>query len=369
MNVFKHKSNTSRNSLHFVKSKRLKSLDQFRRPNHFHILVSHLAEFQKGQCIFWLAIAVAVLIGLAGSSETLDSHDIASFTTNVEALQVISVCGYIYTVIGLYSLHLVPHREWYIYLMSFVTTVFCGSAWGATFFARATDITPNTNNVLDRCGPINPETYCSSGQGDGFSWLGWISYSQIDSLAVVLGGVCMLGMLVDMIVHMDKHRKSRFVKAVCTCKLKNGEIPRWRSVVTKFIKALVELTFLFIWTALFITLVTLAQSVDTKAWGFGQIIAITIWFPMMLEYFHALYRGLERSMGYRIPPGFQLCPKPPGDVPNDTQAFATHHENEGSRITLEEYGSPIPLELISSKIESPSTAMSDEKNRNFYLKT
>lgn len=157
MNIFKHKSSTGCNSLHFVRNKHFEPSGQLYRPNHFHILISHLAEFQKGQCIFWLAIAAAVFVGLAGSAETLGMSNLASFYANIDTLQMICICGYIYTTIGLYCLHLVAHREWYIFSMSFVATGFSGSAWAASFYIQPTEITPLINDKnLDKCGHFNP---------------------------------------------------------------------------------------------------------------------------------------------------------------------------------------------------------------------
>lgn len=154
-----------------------------------------------------------------------------------------------------------------------------------------------------------------------------IAKYHFNTFAVVIGGVCMLGMLVDMIIHTHKHSKSWFARAFCTCKSGKGKTSRWRSIMIRFVRALVELSILFISIMLFAYLVYLAQKTDVKKWGFGQIIAITIWIPVMLEYFHALYRGLEHSMGYRIPPGFQLCPKPSFELLGDIHAFTTNYDD------------------------------------------
>lgn len=256
--------------------------------HHVAILISSLADFQKGQCVFWLSIDAAVLIGVAGSAQTLGAASLASFTINLRALQAVCICGYLFTAFGLYCLHLFSKRSWYIFCLSFTTTVCSAVAWGVTFFANRDNLAPNRDVQIQGCGPFDPTAYCDDGAGvSGVYSLNWLSHSQVDSISVGFGGMCMLVMLGDMIVHNTRYRSSRLARHLCTC---DRPIPRWRSVTISAVEFLVEAMFITLWAFLFAYLITLSRSTNVDTWGFGQIIALTIWIPILLEWFYATTR-------------------------------------------------------------------------------
>lgn len=252
------------------------------------ILISSLADFQKGQCVFWLSIDAAVLIGVAGSAQTLGVASLASFTINLRALQAVCICGFLFTAFGLYCLHLFSKRSWYIFCLSFATAVFSAVAWGVTFFANPDNLAPNRDVQFQGCGPFDPTAYCEGVYG--IYSLNWLSHSQVDSVSVGFGGMCMLVLFGDMILHNTRYRDSRLARHICTCE---REIPKWRVVLISAVEFLVEAAFVTLWAFLFAYLVTLARSSDVNAWGFGQIIAMTIWIPVLLEWFYATTRKIN----------------------------------------------------------------------------
>lgn len=286
---------------------------------HIAILITSLADFQKGQCVFWLAINAAVLLGAYGNPEIIGSKDLASFGLNRLTLQVICVCGYLFTTFGLYCLHLVQQRSWYIYSFSFVTALCSAIGWGATFFIKATEINPQPESSVERqkaCGPVNPRTYCYSwGQGN----INPISDYQIDSVSIGVGGLCMLVLLLDMILHNTRYRDSHMAKRLCTCQRATS---RWRSFFISLIRFLTEVIFIILWAVFFTYLFMTAKYTHNADWGFGQIIALTIWIPVLLEWIYATFRkyynfkvtvtltrstgGLEKVSEHRVAPPYKL---------------------------------------------------------------
>lgn len=257
--------------------------------HHVSILITSLADFQKGQCIFWLSIDVAVLLGISGAVDTLEATSVADFRANQISLQVICVGAYTCTVFGLYCLHLVRKRSWYVFALSFITAIVSVIAWVATYTAAMNRIQPDDidSSLQNYCGPFKPQTYCTT--TDSYNK---ISHDQFDSILVGSGGICLLVLLCDMIIHNTRYRTSSLARRLCTCE---RTPPRWLLYLRSTLRFTMEMLSIILSVILFQALIGIAFGTGSgkPKWGFGQILALTIWIPILLEWFYATSREYD----------------------------------------------------------------------------
>lgn len=280
--------------------------DKVYKSHHSFNLIATIAEFQKGQCIFWLAISAAVLIGLAGSTQTVGSHTIADFNNNITVLQIVCSCAFFYTSFGLYCLWVARKRSMYIILMSLVTMILSGSGWAATKYASAKDVAVDDEvSQFTACGAITPKSYCDQGIGTDGYLINLLHDTHLDVVSVVLGAIVMVFILIDWAFHKNARlRETKIGKWFCLCDQR--EVPWWRSYTPAVILFLFECTYIIIWAFTYVTFVWLAQIANMRDWGFGQVIAVTVWLPVFLEYIHGNFEGVEKVLEYRIPEGYQI---------------------------------------------------------------
>ena len=260
--------------------------------HHVTILVSSLAEFQKGQCIFWLAIDAAVLVALGGSKQTLGARTLASFSANLSALKTICLAALIFVTFGLYCLHTARKRSWYITSLSLTTSIFSVIAYIMTRIAKPDKVAPDVHTPsTPGCGWIDPTTYCDFYNTNSYYYrfLIWLRSRELYLTMFVFAGLVSLGLLVDTIVHNTKFAERRPGSKT------ENEMPRWRPVLASTTRCLVELSFLVFIGFLFTDLMMIyyaggGKGSGANTWGFGQIISLTIWIPVLLEWVYATTR-------------------------------------------------------------------------------
>lgn len=294
--------------------------------HHVAILISSLADFQKGQCIFWLAIDAAVLVALGGSAQTLGARSLASFSANLSALKTICLSALVFVTFGLYCLHTARKRSWYIFSLSMLTSVLSVIAYVLTRFARADNLAPDPDAPsIKGCGRISPTTYCDIGDTADYnqSLLSWLRSRRLYLAMFISAGIINLGLLVDIVMHNTAFAKRPALQILHTS---GAETPRWRCMVASTMRAFVEILFLIFLGFLFTDLIMIyytggGSRGGMNVWGFGQIIALTIWIPVLLEWLYAATReypspgrtpvltnlgGLENASDHRIVEPYRL---------------------------------------------------------------
>jgi len=336
--------------------------------HHVAILISSLSEFQKGQCIFWLAINAAVLVALGGSARTLEASSIAGFSANLSALNTICVSALLFVTFGLYCLHTAHKRSWYIFVLSLITSILSLITHTMTRFAKADNLVV-TPGPIKSCGKIDPRVYCDLANTDtGFAmawaWI-WLPSSLLRLIISGFAGVVDLGLLLDIISHNNPEFAKRLPGWNRLCAF--GKVSsRWRPTAVSVIRCLglclIELTFLIFLGFQFASLLNIYLAAGKNTWGFGQIIALTIWLPVLLEWVYATTRrhspraieihaanilagGLENASDHRMASPYKV-------VRIDSQTANRDHQSHG-RITS----------VNQSNDDDVSTQLSDLRRR------
>ena len=134
------------------------------RNKHLPSLTGAMAEFQKAQCFFMLAINIAALIiRNRGGSQPSNLQQL--YNTYV-LIKSISISGYLPVTFTLFTLHLVDVVSWYLLVLSAVTVlVSIATLFVVGSFSPSPDdldylSQQSLKDVPDSCGPRNLAVYC-----------------------------------------------------------------------------------------------------------------------------------------------------------------------------------------------------------------
>ena len=139
------------------------------RNKHLPSLTGALAEFQKAQCFFMLAINIAALVNR--NSGGFQPNSLQQLYNTYILIKSISISGYLPVTFTLFTLHLVDMVSWYLLVLSIVTVLVST----ATLFVIG-DFRPSQNDLNylsqqaltggpETCGSKNLGVYCYSPVG------------------------------------------------------------------------------------------------------------------------------------------------------------------------------------------------------------
>ena len=247
-------------------------------------LLSALIEFHKAQCFFAIAVEVAAQIlapvGLLGVS------NLGQLYTNYEFIRITSVNGSLPVTFTLLFLRRAGIRSWYLFTLS--TCAVALSA--ATYFGidalefnlysdpNGLDLPSTTPPLIESCGGINPSAWCDTGISNNGQFSNpTIGFGSLSTSIIVLSM-----MFLDQCGFDEIPLVQRVWSRVTGLKGKR----RFNAITGLFFLVWVNY---FIWIGSTYTyLLSFAQAgaIDKSTWGFGQIVAVTIWVPCVFEYFH-----------------------------------------------------------------------------------
>lgn len=268
--------------------------------HHTAILISTMADFQKSQCIFWLSINLAGLLIILGSASTLGAPNFESLIVNLTGMYVIAYSALLFVTLGFYCLHVAGKRSWYISCASVLS-----SSLSAVIFTNIRSDWENLDPSTDTsagCGRFSPTTYC-----DGFEdYLGSDPYTSKTNIyrfqtAGLLSDqglsfcfIVQFFLIVDFVSHNTGPGK-RLISRIESSYLPVARA--WR-ILLMIMRIPVEVIFLFLlgWMCVYFRSLNRAGiEGGSTTWGFGQIISLTIWLPIFLEWLYATIRMLPPS--------------------------------------------------------------------------
>lgn len=144
------------------------------RNKHLPSLTGALAEFQKAQCFFMMAINIAALVNRnRGGFQPINLQQL--YNTYI-LIKSISISGYLPVTFTLFTLHLVDVVSWYLLVLSIVT-VFVSIATlfvVGNFSPSQDDLNYLSQQALsggpDTCGKNNLAVYCYNPIGGGHGY-------------------------------------------------------------------------------------------------------------------------------------------------------------------------------------------------------
>ena len=175
------------------------------RNKHLPSLTGALAEFQKGQCFFMLAINIAALVNR--NSGGYQPNSLQQLYNTYILIKSVSISGYLPVTFTLFTLHLVDVVSWYLLVLSVVTVLV---SMATLFVIGNFSPTQDDMNYLSQqalsggpesCGSMNLGVYCYSGQSGG---------TQDDSTDPASGAYSMLAFCLVVLILLVAHQCHAF---------------------------------------------------------------------------------------------------------------------------------------------------------------
>lgn len=266
-------------------SRRAVALQQRIRPpaRQRAALLSALVDFQKVQCFFTLSIQAAALVAVRNSG--IHAKTSQEYVDNVRILAGIAVAGYLPVTFVLLTLHDAGMKSGYVLVLS----IFAAAASSVT--TRSLKVAKPTIEPLDglQCGlHQRPVLHCP-----GQAYDEWVEYDKLVSL---LCWITFTILLVDMsiieVFRLTDGLGGAFYAIVYEVFPKYAE--KWSKWRRKFysINAIARLSPFFNTIFLFFLcghLKNIAGVEDSTHWTFGQIVAVTIFAPPLIEYIYFVF--------------------------------------------------------------------------------
>lgn len=289
--------------------------------NHKMILSTTLVEFHKTQCYFASAISIASIV----VSEAMHYSEPEVKFSNFMILIPLALNGSVPVVATIQMISKYARLTWHTIsltaislLLSTITLVKAYRAWGfATENSR-----PDQTDQMARL-------ICGSKATD----LNPLSPSTIDFAIVwLIYAFCVICFLATIIKHVCTFTEQGKQRNFCT-KSSIGEYVTKNKRVLKILRALVNPVSLGMWLLCFTYVFYIydkfrVNSFVSPEWTFGQIVAIAVWVPSIVEFLymeirkffaliffleiargtdekHALV-GIEEASKYRYPPGWRV---------------------------------------------------------------
>lgn len=139
------------------------------RNKHLPSLTGALAEFQKAQCFFMLAINIAALVNR--NSGGFQPNSLQQLYNTYILIKSISISGYLPVTFTLFTLHLVDVVSWYLLVLSILTVLVSIATLFVIgkFSPSQDDLNYLSQQALsggpDSCGTKNLLVYCYSPLG------------------------------------------------------------------------------------------------------------------------------------------------------------------------------------------------------------
>lgn len=302
--------------------------DSVARTKMTDTLTSALIDFQEAQCFFVAAIQIATIViflSRSDSSQALAWTKLPPmFASVLQNLDFVLVTG-MSSVLGIYLVQMCLQRHETRgcgYTMVLTTLVFAFS----TFIFRNPDgmypsfdflwtaFKTSPGGIAACGGNPSPMTYCSRSQGAG------IAYFSPSNVAHYYWSVTSFSMLLLDFALVQLNWKHAMVKFLHRC-IKD------RPSLNRRVPAILHgasMVYTFAWGGFqimsFCVLGFFAAflgnqsprfgiNTHTDSWSFGQIVAVTVWAPVLAKYIYLNLFGVKKAFDRMLPHSHHVVPK------------------------------------------------------------
>ncbi len=255
-------------------------------------------EFQKAQCFF--AIAVEVAAQILAPVGSLGANNLGQLFTTYEFIRITSIHGSLPITFALLCLRRAGIRSWYLFTLSACAVTLSAATYGSVnkfeqkinMDPKAFSLPSTTAPLIETCGGLNPSAWCDNSQDFALVNISTTGLGSLISSGFVLGL-----MLLDQYGFADLPFIQNFLNRFAG--LSSRRITR---VLPEVVFFLIWCNYLIWFVFGCINLVSFMQAgaIDKSTWGFGQIVAVTIWVPCLFEYFHLEIRESASSATKKV---------------------------------------------------------------------
>jgi len=297
-----------------------KTLDAKQRP----ALTAGLVDFQKAQAYFAITLQGAALLAIWRGGTLLDATTYPQVGVTISLIGDVAASGIVCIVFGLYMLHTAQKTSTYVSTLSTLAVVMSLVTWTRTRMPmHPTNVEIDTFDApnISACGgKISPAKFCASYDMVGYT-------ASFEAPFVAISGCILLVLLFS----QSRSALVRMFRKVPLCpswldvappKLRYQEPSKVNELTRRMLFCAARVWKIIHHGAVEITLVVMAVVMliwlvapgafgvnsaydriswrQDPQWTFGQLIAVTIWAPVMIEYVYSAIWGVEEAHEHRL---------------------------------------------------------------------
>ena len=266
--------------------------ERLRQSRKLAAVLAALVEFQKAQCFFLLTIDTATLMA-TGTASAVAARSWQQLSDDIKFMRLVPQLGAITTTSVNYSLHAHRKLSWYIFNLSQITLLLSTITWIRIQRWRPSTLTPD---YVTSCG-TSPATYCLDPDYTNYLSPTGSEWSLSGGSSILL--FCYfasIGLLYTWaqfkITRNDVQTRTTlydWTRRSLGPRVSNRtpHLTLARNLIELATTWLVQII-LAIWMGILLVTnfrfgTTTTSSASESAWGFGQIIAVTVWVPVVID--------------------------------------------------------------------------------------
>ncbi|CAH0019090.1 unnamed protein product [Clonostachys rhizophaga] len=263
-------------------------------------IASTLVEFQEAQCWFVFAVQIASILQIVVNSQ--EGTFWGEIILNAAVAYHISLNGMLPMFLIQICLHNEGIRNWHTFLgfcAEYVLAIV--AATQKVRFRAAFELFKSQSNIESCGGNPSPRSYCAAiGTIDGLQ-LSFFPHPLVYKMVfLVLDSIAMIVLILDQLMWtLRKHRRTKHIQIgrYRAGRGPSGKLKKpWQKFTLWFWRTL-EVVYLIINVLYMISLTRVIndESFVATRWSYGQIIAMTVWGPVIVKLFDLILSGPQRN--------------------------------------------------------------------------
>ncbi|KAI9155684.1 hypothetical protein HJFPF1_08273 [Paramyrothecium foliicola] len=264
-------------------------------------IATTLVEFQEAQCWFVFAVQISSILAIVVNSEDSGSHW-GELIMNAATAYHVSLNGVLCIFLIQVCLHNEGIRNWHTFLGFFVEYLLAAVATGQKVSWKAAFELFRGQGSLESCGGNpSPRTYCATTKGAEGYQLTFFPHPLFYKIVfLTLNTITIVTLVADQLAWtMRRHHRTRHIR------IGRHRMGRWPDGPSKkhwvrfkawFWRSL-ELAYVVTSILYLVSLLQVvnADSFGSSKWTYGQIIAMTVWGPVIVKLFDLIISGPPKN--------------------------------------------------------------------------
>ncbi|SPJ71593.1 uncharacterized protein FTOL_01321 [Fusarium torulosum] len=270
-------------------------------------IATTLVEFQEAQCWFVFAVQIASILAIVVNSQ--EGTFWGEIVVNGAIAFHVSQNGILPMFLVQICLHHEGIRNWHTFLGFFMEYLLAIVATSQKIYFKDAFALFKGQNEIEACGfNPSPRTYCAATRGiDGQSFSFFPHPLLYKMTFLILDTIAIIALVADQLAWTL--RKHHLTKHIQIGSYRLGRWPRWGKTrrglfIKRWFWRILEVAFLIVNILYMISLTKVinAESFAAKRFSYGQIIALTVWGPVIVKLFDLLLSGPPKN-GMRLNSG------------------------------------------------------------------
>lgn len=336
---------------------------------HQPALIAGLVDFQKAQCYFAITLQGCALFAIWKGGPLLEAATKTQASLTTAIIGHVAALGMVCIVFNLYTLHNARRSSIYVSTVSALAILISMITWTRTrkkVELKTKGLEADIPDVPACGGNVDPRKLCGVYSDPGFTML--------EAPIVSISSLAMLWILVrqadGLLVHLNawshaSRLRPAWWQTVQNCCRELPGIPVRIAVTTlRFLwvrcrHGLAEVTLLAM-VAMMIVIFSNPYSdgrpwQDNSKWKFGQLIAVTIWAPILIEFLYSAIFGIEEAQEHRLIAPFKVTKQASNPVEdNSTIPLNNRRQNTFYRRLDSPSEMQFPLVYVQDGVSAPS---------------